>query len=57
MSTPSESPHHPTVTDLPEASLQVTEDIPIGHRIIKIIAYDQDDDKLWYDIIGRLNKM
>ena len=52
LSVPTASKHQPSIADLPKRSLKVSEDKPVGFEVVTIYAYDQDDEKLWYEIIG-----
>lgn len=49
---PDESEHPPTLHD-PILEVQVTENDPVGFLVAIIQASDEDQDFLWYQIIGK----
>lgn len=51
VSVPEESEHPPQIKT-PNQHFDVTENDNIGYHVTMIQAEDEDDDKLWFDIIG-----
>lgn len=56
VSVPEESPHPPKVKTSSQ-TIKVTESDKVGFLISLIEAADEDNDTLWYDIIGKFNKV
>lgn len=46
------SQNSPVILEEPEARVTVLESDPIGHHVKLIEAQDDDNDQLWFDIIG-----